>query len=143
GTKSQPIELDDTQRASPRRALTESQSWESQSRDTQPEEAIVAPAASKAATVATAEASDSDDEGLDERFVDDFDRIEWARLPQFCKPLRTLKHKKSWIFRHGYRLALISNPARTFFICKYCHKHRILDLIGEGKYDVTKSTAAA
>jgi hypothetical protein len=30
------------------------------------------------------------------------------------KPLRMLKGKKSWVFEHGYRLALIADPQRTF-----------------------------
>ncbi|KAF2181443.1 hypothetical protein K469DRAFT_589869, partial [Zopfia rhizophila CBS 207.26] len=47
------------------------------------------------------------------------------------------------IFCHSYCVALISNPARTFFICKYCHTHKILDLTSKSKYNITKSTSAA
>ncbi|KAF2190346.1 hypothetical protein K469DRAFT_481386, partial [Zopfia rhizophila CBS 207.26] len=74
------------------------------------------------------------DEDFDERFEDNFDGIDWKRLLEFMKPLRTQKHKKSWIYRHGYQVCLRSNPDRIYFICRYCHQHKVT---------LSTSTAAA
>jgi hypothetical protein len=57
------------------------------------------------------------------------------------KPLRTLKGRKSWVFEHGYRLALIANPQRTFWICRHCYKHQKSE--GKQMIEVTLSTTAA
>jgi hypothetical protein len=94
---------------------------------------------SRAATEGTNEVVESEDEELDEEFVDDFEGIDWTRLPRFTKPLRTLKRTKSWVFQHGYRVALLRNPQRTYFVCKYCHQRKIPCTIPE----VTRSTSNA
>lgn len=167
GTASQPLELLESQaqppmgppegieppisRSSPRRVLvaaasqaTDERPFESLLRDSMPELAVVAPAedGSRAATVATADREDSDEELLDQRFMDTFDGIDWARLPRFCKPPRTLKGKKSWVFEHGYRVALLAEIDRTFWICRYCHQRKILDTQGRGCLEVTLSTSS-
>ena len=89
GTASQPIMLD-TQpslpRLSPRKALVESSqapNFESQLRESQAEDAIVAPIeGSEAATAASsAAAKTAMDEGFDAHLEDDFKGIDWARLP--------------------------------------------------------------
>ncbi|KAF1938976.1 hypothetical protein EJ02DRAFT_307570, partial [Clathrospora elynae] len=96
--------------------------------------AIVVPTtASKAATIATAEEDDSEEEDmgrLDARFVDNFEGINWNKLQQYCKPMRTLKGKKSWVFNYGYRVALqrsaeqvADKQERTFFVCHWCHQN--------------------
>jgi hypothetical protein len=137
-------------RPSPRRALADSQqatanpaedAFEVELRESQPEVSIKAPAtASSAATIASAETDDT--EGFDERFADNFDGIDWSRLPAFIKPTRTLKQRKSWVWQYGYRVALRANPLRTYFICRYCFQHRALDING-GVVEVTKATSSA
>ncbi|KAI1670732.1 hypothetical protein L13192_06248 [Pyrenophora tritici-repentis] len=105
GSESQPVLIDDSQQAlplrvSPRKALaaTQAEAAETFEAEIRESQAIVAPTeGSKAATVASAEDNDASDEGFDERFVDDFEGIDWSRLPRFQKPLRALKQKKSWI----------------------------------------------
>jgi hypothetical protein len=159
GTKSQPFNIDEShqlpQRLSPRKALaiaasqaTEPPTFESQFRESQPEAAIVAPAeGSSAATVAiTEEDEDSSEDcnkGLDERFADNFDGIDWARLPLYCKPVATQKQRKSWVYRYGYRVALIKDPDRLFFVCRYCHQHKWIDAGQGGIYETTLSTSTS
>ncbi|KAI1663207.1 hypothetical protein L13192_12750, partial [Pyrenophora tritici-repentis] len=151
GSESQPVLIDDSQQAlplrvSPRKALaaTQAEAAETFEAEIRESQAIVAPTeGSKAATVASAEDNDASDEGFDERFVDDFEGIDWSRLPRFQKPLRTLKQKKSWVFQHGYRVASCNNLSRTFFICKYCHQHKIMDATGVGVAEVTHATSSA
>jgi hypothetical protein len=59
------------------------------------------------------------------------------------KPVANQKQPKSWIYRHGYRVALLKLPKRKFFVCKYCHQHKIIDAGGSGIFDVSKATTAA
>lgn len=161
GSASQPISVDDSQpilvddlqpelpiRTSPRKALvaaasqaTEDAPFESQLRDAIPEDSIQPPAeGSRAATEATSEAIESEDDGsFDEEFADNFDGIDWKRLPRFMKPLRTLKRNKSWVYQYGYRVASLREPNRTYFVCKYCHQRKIFCTYLE----VTKSTSNA
>jgi hypothetical protein len=51
-----------------------------------------------------------------------------------------LKCKKSWVFKYGYRVALLRDPARTYWICKHCHQHKVHSF---KPLEVTKSTTAA
>jgi hypothetical protein len=85
-------------------------------RDAASEGTITPPAeGSEAAIVATTEAAQSDGEGeLEESLSDDFDSINWARFPYYMKPLRTLKRKKSWVFKYGYCVAMLRDLARTY-----------------------------
>jgi hypothetical protein len=69
----------------------------------------------QASTPAATDASDFTD--LDGRFEDRYEGLDWLDIPRYMKPLRTLKGRKSWVFAHGYRVALISEPSRTFWIC--------------------------
>ncbi|KAI1578141.1 hypothetical protein PtrEW7m1_005660, partial [Pyrenophora tritici-repentis] len=49
-----------------------------------------------AATEATSEAIEGgDNTSFNNEFTDNFDGIDWKRLPRFTKPLRTLKRNKS------------------------------------------------
>ncbi|KAI1522038.1 hypothetical protein PtrSN001A_011921, partial [Pyrenophora tritici-repentis] len=145
GSKSQPITIEasqpshpfvideDTQRetppTSPRRAIlaaSQGVDFEMQLRDSIPEDAIVAPV--EASEVAAA-ASEAVDEGepepdFDPRMADNFDGINWSRLPRYMKPLRTQKQKKSWVYNYGYRLTLRSNTNRIFWLCHICHKRK-------------------
>jgi hypothetical protein len=95
-------------------------------------ESVVEPAIAAAAAAAG-----------DWRFADNFDGIQWARLPGYEEPAAPPLRKKSWIFRHGYRVVRTAEPQRIFFICKYCHQRRIIDAGGAGKYEVTRSTSSA
>jgi len=80
------------------------------------------------------------DESAYERFVDNYDDIEWSQLPRYCKTLRTQKHKKSWVFQYGYRVSLLHDTSRIYWVCKYCHTHKSpMNHILE----VTKSTSNA
>jgi hypothetical protein len=95
--------------------------YESRLRNTHQPKDIVATEGSRAATVATADGDDTDDEDTvaeDSALSDDFDGIDWSRLPKYMKPLMTSKFKKSWIYKHSYRVALRSNPEQLFFICR-------------------------
>ena len=104
--------------------------FESQLRDIRPEAAIVAPLeSSRAATEAVTEAIEASDDGqtgsaIDHRMDDNFDGIDWTRLREYCKPLRTLKNKKSWVYEYGYRVALLKDPSRTFWVCRVCYNNR-------------------
>lgn len=110
-------------------------------RETQPEEDIVPPTeGSEQATAAlSTQAGEAQDESLDAELQDDFDGIDWDRLKKYIKPLATQRAKKSWVYRHGYRVALKRDPTRIFFVCRYCHKN----YIPGGIYETTKSTSSA
>ncbi|KNG52862.1 hat domain-containing protein [Stemphylium lycopersici] len=143
GTATQPIELAFTATAS---QTTDLPTFESLLRESQIEAAIVAPTeGSKAATVAALEDDhqSSDQDPFDERFVDNFEGIDWARLSQFMKPLATQKQRKSWVFRYGYRVTLRKAPTSRWFAWKYCHEHKIIDAGGAGLFNVTKATSSA
>lgn len=154
-TESQPIDIDKShqlaQRLSPRKALaittsqaTEPPTFESQLRESQPEAAIVVP--TEGSSVATGAITEDDEDGnedsdklLDERFADNFDGIDWSRLPLYCKPVATQKQRKSWIYSYGYRVALIKDPDRLFFVCRYYHQHKWIDAGQGGIYETTLS----
>jgi hypothetical protein len=64
-------------------------------------------------------------------------------LPLYCKPVATQKQRKSWVYRYGYRVALIKDPDRLFFVCRYCHQHKWIDA-GQGSiYKTTLSTSTS
>jgi hypothetical protein len=158
-TASQPIDIDKSQqlphRLSPRKALaiaasraTEPPTFESQLRESQLEAAIIAPTEGSSAAAVTIPEDDEDgnengNKGLDERFADNFDDIDWSRLPLYCKPVATQKQRKSWVYRYGYRVALIKDPDRLFFVCRYCHQHKWIDAGQGGIYETTLSTSTS
>ncbi|KAI1519227.1 Dimer-Tnp-hAT dimerization containing protein [Pyrenophora tritici-repentis] len=74
---------------------------------------------------------------------DNFDGINWDRLPRFMKPLTTGRRVKSWIFQHGYRVVELYDQNRVWFVCKYCHIHKVIDTGGSGVFDVSKATSSA
>jgi hypothetical protein len=148
-TTSQPIELD-TQLPlpciSPRKALIEASqapNFESRLRESQAEDTIVAPAeGSDKATIALSKAIDeAANENFDAHLEDNFDGIDWARLPQYTKPLASQRSKRSWVYRHGYCVALLKDLSRLFFVCRYCHERKIIDAGGGGIYETTRSTS--
>jgi hypothetical protein len=146
GTVRQPIVLDTQQsllRLSPRKALVKAAqtvNFESQLRESQAEDAIVVPA--KGSEAATA-AKGAIDEGFDTHLEDDFEGIDWTRLPQYMKPLASVRTKRSWVYRYGWRVVLIKDPDRIFFVCRHCHKHKIIDCGGGGIYETTKAPSSA
>ncbi|KAI1592202.1 hypothetical protein PtrCC142_011656 [Pyrenophora tritici-repentis] len=125
-TASQPIIIEtqsSLSRLSPRKALVEASratNFESQLRESQAKDAIVAPAeGSEEATAALSKAADeATDKGFDAHLKDSFENINWSRLPQYIKPLASQRHRKSWIYRYSYRVALLKNPARLYFVCR-------------------------
>jgi hypothetical protein len=120
GTYTQPIELDYTQPSLSQRLLPWA-TFESRFRKLQDEARIVAPTkGSDAATIATADAeelADSVVESLDAHLDDDFDGLDFKRIPKYVKPLATQRAKRSWVYLHGYRVALLEDPKRLFFVC--------------------------
>jgi hypothetical protein len=132
GSASQPITIDGgTQPSSPRQAISaasQGTDFETQVRNAVPEAAIVAPLeGSEAATIATTEAAisedddEDEDEEMDAHLQDNFEGIDWSRLTKYCKLPRTQKQKKSWVYKHGYRVVLRNNMEKIFFICRACH----------------------
>ncbi|KAG9378481.1 hypothetical protein A1F94_011597 [Pyrenophora tritici-repentis] len=107
-------------------AVSQATTFESQFFESQTEEEGAAEG-SQAGTAATTEASvDTEpDNG------DNFDGINWDRLPRFMKPLTTGRRVKSWIFQHGYRVVELYDQNRVWFVCKYCHIHKVIDTGGK------------
>ena len=152
---STPVQLD---LSSPRASLFASQqgshptskddAFELELRESQSEEAIVAPAATSRAPTVSSVSDNSIREqsvatGFDERFADNFDDIIWARLPGYRAPLTPQKHKKSWIYAHGYRVNSTSPQlsSKVYFVCKICHLryHKVCSSV----YDTTTSPSTA
>ncbi|KAI1663810.1 hypothetical protein L13192_12207 [Pyrenophora tritici-repentis] len=150
-TASQPIIIEtqsSLSRLSPRKALVEASratNFESQLRESQAKDAIVAPAeGSEEATAALSKAADeATDKGFDAHLKDSFENINWSRLPQYIKPLASQRHRKSWIYRYSYRVALLKNLARLYFVCRYCHEHKYIDASRGGIFETTRSPSAA
>jgi len=102
-TASQPIKLDNQLPLpfiSPRKALIEASqalNFESRLRESQAEDAIVPPAeGSGKATITSSKTADENaneaaneaaSESFDAHLEDNFDGIDWARLPRYTKPL--------------------------------------------------------
>jgi hypothetical protein len=99
-----------------------------------------------AATAEVASVAAADDASTvfgDAHLQDNFDGIDWSRLPRFMIPPTNPRSRRSWIYRHGYRVALISDPSRVFFICHYCHARKIIDCGGSGAFETTLSTSCS
>ncbi|KAI1685775.1 Dimer-Tnp-hAT dimerization containing protein [Pyrenophora tritici-repentis] len=112
GTASQPVAIDSQLYQSQPSALSPpppyTHTFESRLRESQPEDAIVAPAeGSEQATLApSSEAADNA------------------------------------IYCHGYRVALLKDPTRVFFICHWCFKHKLTD-IGIRLYNTSAAVSSA
>ncbi|KAA8613761.1 Dimer-Tnp-hAT multi-domain protein [Pyrenophora tritici-repentis] len=115
GTASQPVAIDSQLYQSQPSALSPpppyTHTFESRLRESQPEDAIVAPAeGSEQATLApSSEVADN---------------------------------ARSWIYCHGYRVALLKDPTRVFFICHWCFKHKLTD-IGIRIYNTSAAVSSA
>ncbi|KAG9382295.1 hypothetical protein A1F94_007949 [Pyrenophora tritici-repentis] len=105
---------------------------------------IVAPTeGSRAGTVATTEAGEGGQDETNSALVENFDGIDWARLPDFIKPLARSKRPKSWIFQYGYRVVERHATSRIWFVCKYCHVHKTIDAGRGGLFNITQATTSA
>jgi hypothetical protein len=153
---SQRVSLASSHRAvSPRQALAAAsqatepiQTFESQLLESQLEDEIVGPMeGSQAATAPTTDAGHGNGDAEADADVNannnDFTGIDWARLPDFMKPLSTQRRQKSWIYQHGYRVTEVKDLSKIWFVCRYCHQHKVIDAGSGGLFDVTKATTAA
>jgi hypothetical protein len=118
-------------------SASQAPSFEAHVRESRPKDSIVAPPeGSEYATAAASEAEDDDDkddalddeddelEPFDAHLMDTYKGIDWARLKKYHQPLTSYKYKKSWVYRHGYCIALRSNPAKIYWVCHWCHCHK-------------------
>jgi hypothetical protein len=152
----QPITIDDSQPSlpiiidedtqhetpltSPRRAIiaaSQGIDFETQVRDSIPEDEIFAPVEASEVATSASEAVDEDAEepDFDPRMVDNFEGIDWGLLPRYMKPLRTQKQKKSWVYDQGCRLTLRRNTNRIVFLCRICETTKrptFLQLLHQG-----------
>ncbi|KAG9385550.1 Dimer-Tnp-hAT domain containing protein [Pyrenophora tritici-repentis] len=153
GTASQPVLVDTRPFSpsppppplSPRQALVaapQAPNFEATLRESRAEETIIPPPeGSEHVTVA---ASGAASEAVDEGFVwveDKYDGFNWSRYPKHCKPPTSLSNRASWVYSHGYRIALRSNVAKVTWICHYCYKHKFTT-VGRGIHDVSQSPSA-
>jgi hypothetical protein len=95
-----------------------------------PENSIVQPLAfSSAATEALVE----EDSAVSVNFRN-FEGVDWLRLKRFVTPLSTPRGKASWIFQHGWRVWKegTHHPDELYFVCKYCHTHKLPNGIHRG-----------
>jgi hypothetical protein len=102
----QPVKLDNTQPAQLAEAATQAIDkalFELQLLTICMEAKIALPApGSKAAAIAMTEDGDgSDRETYGKLYTDDYNGIDWGRIPRFAKPHRMLGTRQSWIYRHG------------------------------------------
>jgi hypothetical protein len=119
--------------------------FESQLRESQPEDAIEAPAddSSEAAAATTGDDDTSDASRFNSDLEDDFNSINWQRLPLYCKLVASQIARKSWIYRHSYCVALLANPRQLFFVCCYCYQRKFIDANCGGLYEIIRSTSTA
>ncbi|KAF1963670.1 hypothetical protein CC80DRAFT_557529 [Byssothecium circinans] len=117
GTSTQPIELDNTQLTLLQR-LSPRATFKSRFRESQNEDSIVPPTkGSDAATIATTDVrepakgvNEDGDKSLDVHLEDDFNGLDFKRILKYIKPLATQRAKRSWVYLHGYRVALLKEP---------------------------------
>jgi hypothetical protein len=64
------------------------------------------------------------------------------RLRKYMKPLSSQKSRKSWIYRYSYRVTLLKDPSKLYFVCRYCYEHKYADT-GVGLYKTTPLTSSA
>ena len=118
--------------------------FESQLRDDCLVDEIVAPEGSEQATVAPSVASShTTDKPFNREYEDNYDGIDWSRLPRFMKPATTSRRTPSWIYQHGYRVVLRSDMETVYFVCNFCHIHKYIDAGLSGVYLSAATTGAA
>ncbi|KAI1670746.1 Dimer-Tnp-hAT dimerization containing protein [Pyrenophora tritici-repentis] len=149
GFASQPILVESQlsqPRQSPRRAISEASqalNFESRLRKARPEDTVVAP--TKGSEQATAASSAADEvatyKEFDASLMDDFEGLDFSLLPRYVRPASSQSSRKSWIYRYGWRVALLRDPSKLFFVCRYCYDHKMTPM--SGIYETTRSTTAA
>ncbi|KAA8622202.1 Dimer-Tnp-hAT domain-containing protein [Pyrenophora tritici-repentis] len=149
GFASQPILVESQlsqPRQSPRRAISEASqalNFESRLRKARPEDTVVAP--TEGSEQATAASSAADEvatyEEFDASLMDDFEGLDFSLLPRYVRPASSQSSRKSWIYRYGWRVALLRDPSKLFFVCRYCYDHKMTPM--SGIYETTRSTTAA
>jgi hypothetical protein len=72
---------------------------------------------------------------------DNYKGFDWSCFPRHCKPPTTFSNRASWIYDHGYRIALRSNVLKLTWICYYCYKHKFTTF-GRGVHDVSQSPSS-
>ena len=132
---------------SPRQALvaaSQAPNFEATLRESRTEAFIIRPTeGSELATVAASETAGS--EGVDTGFVwveDNYEGFDWSRYPKHCKPPTTLSNRSSWVYNHGYRIALRSDLAKLSWVCHYCYRHKYT-ILGRRVLDVSQSPSSA
>jgi hypothetical protein len=128
-------------------SASQAYTFEARVQESRAKEAIVAPAegsehATAAASRVAEDEEDEEFEAFDAHLMDNYDGIDWSRLRRYQLPLTTHKFRKSWVYRHGYRVALRRNPACIFWVCHYCYQHKATDT-GRGIFNTTASISAA
>ncbi|KAI1668043.1 Dimer-Tnp-hAT dimerization containing protein [Pyrenophora tritici-repentis] len=149
GFASQPILVESQlsqPRQSPRRAISEASqalNFESRLRKARPEDTVVAP--TEGSEQATAASSAADEvatyEEFDASLMDDFEGLDFSLLPRYVRLASSQSSRKSWIYRYGWRVALLRDPSKLFFVCRYCYDHKMTPM--SGIYETTRSTTAA
>ena len=136
----------DSQSSAPTPPPPYTHNFESRLRESQPEDAINAPAddSSEQATIApSSDAAEApSDEAFDSHLADNYDGLDWSRLPGYMKPITTYKHKKSWVYNHGYRVADLKDATQIYWVCHWCYKHKYTNS-GRGIYNTTSAISAA
>jgi hypothetical protein len=116
--------------------------------ESQPKDSIVVPTeGSEQAAVASSKATlevegDEAFKAFDAHLEDSFDGLEWSHLPKYMKPVTTYQQRKSWVYRHGYRVALCKLPSGIYRVCHYCYQHKYTN-IGRRIYYTSGACSAA
>lgn len=88
-------------------------------------------------------ASEAEEDAHDIIDDDNYEGIDWSRLPESQKPFKSLRRINSFIWQHGYRIqeriASKTGEKKVYWECKYCHDHRI----SKGRFESTQSTSGA
>jgi hypothetical protein len=149
GSDSQPIPAESQlsqPRQSPCKAIREASqasNFESQLRKAWPEDAVVAPTeGSEQATAASLAADEvATYEEFDASLMDNFEGLNFSLLPRYVPPASLQSSHKNWIYCYSWRVALLRDPSKLFFVCRYCYNHK-MTLMG-GIYETTYSSTAA
>ncbi|RAQ93892.1 hypothetical protein DDE82_009158 [Stemphylium lycopersici] len=82
-----------------------------------------------AASSAAALDNETLQEALDASLMDDFEGVDCRRLRKYTKPLSSQKSRKSWIYRYGYRVALLKDPNKLYFVLRHCYEHKCTETV--------------
>ncbi|KAF1962047.1 hypothetical protein CC80DRAFT_401648, partial [Byssothecium circinans] len=78
---------------------------------------------SDATTIATTDVrepakgvNEDGNKSLDAHLEDDFNGLDFKRILKYMKPLATQRAKRSWVYLHGYHVALLKELNWLFFV---------------------------